>query len=467
MKVCWLIDKNMKKVVFIFLFGFILRFIFAYLYPVTLDEAWSFYSTKLEINDLIKILKEDATSPGLIYFIHRLFDFSKTEFGIRWFFFLLNVFSVSFIYRLTQTSLFSLLISSFSFFLIKEGTLARMHSVSLFFSSLIVYSWIKYFDVKEKKYLIIFLASSFLLSFNFYQSLVVPVSLFLVWFCFERKNWNYFFYSILVVAFFFISVFIFIDFNSLKSMHIHSSIKFPTGGFIGYFIYSFVFSEELISYGEIKSFKLLIFLLLFAFLFFIFIQGVKESLKEKKGKTIFWAFVISIFTIFIFSIKIPKLTYSSKYMISLFPLFIYIFDIGVRNVNLQLKRLFISIFVIMNFLSFVNAFYNNKEDWRKVAEFVKERVVDEDVILVYREQMGMPFSFYYSGDFISLPNNKTDVSNLIKVIKDRKILWYINSHDFINDGLYYEEAIKKYFTLKEFYDYKDIKIFKYERKLIK
>jgi hypothetical protein len=452
-------SENKSKLIFVLFFiGFALRFYFAYFYPITLDEALSYYISKLSIKEIYHILRIDDISPAFIYILHKFFDFAKTEFGVRWIFFVFNFSTLFFIYKFSENSISALIISVFSFFIIKDGDIARMHSLSLFLSSISVYFFFKYLKENNKKALFLFGLSSVMMSYNFYPSMALaPSMLFSLLFFPQYRKEAFKYISILVLIFLFsMPSFIFLNFNSLKSNYI--SLSFPKGAFLPYILYSFSISESIMDFKNIKSINILYFLVLLTPFLFVFLRGIYYGIKELKVKIILSSLVISFFVVFSLSIFIPKLLYSPKYLIWLYPFFIYLLVKGTENLNKGYKVSFYFIFISLNLLAYSKAFVSNREDWRNVAEFINKESKPCDRIYIFKEQMKYPFSFYYEKNFYALSNKETDFE--LSLEKGCSV-WYIKSHDFSPSG-FYERKLSEKLKLSSYYKKGDIEIYKYE-----
>lgn len=451
-----------KKLFLILFLAFFLRFIFSYLYPVTLDESWSHFLSFTSVSNIFNELRSDSTSPVFIYIVHKVFNIFHSEAFIRLPFFLSGFISLFFIYKISDNRTFALLFSSFSFFLIKESSIARMHSFSLLFSCASLYFFIKTFGEAKIKNFILFSLFSIFSAYNFYPSLSLTFGLFISYLILSKDSESPFVYyaaSFLLIAFISVPAFYFLDIFSIKNRFM-TNLSFPSGAFLPYLIHSFSFSEEIFPYKEIKNFKLITFLVFTLPILIIFIKGLLCDMSYKK-KIMFISSAVSIFLFFLVSLKIPKVLYSPKYLMALYPAFVYFISEGVSKLKRQYEILLIFFLILSNSYSFYLAFSENKEDWRKIADFVSLNTNGEEEVLVFSQAMQYPFSFYYKKPFIAL-KEVSQVQNIFK--KGIYGVFYIKSHDYENKSVLYQNEIEKKLKLKYYKKFGNIEIFRYDSK---
>lgn len=454
--------RENKGLFFIFFLSAFLRFVWAIYYPITLDEAWSYYVSRFPFKSLIEIVKQDSTSPLLIYIIHKIFDISKTEIGVRWFFVLINILSFIFMYLISDKSKISALIIATSFFLITYGDISRMHSITLFLSSICIYSFSMFMEKKSNKYLFLFIISSIFMFYNFYPSITLIFSILLSGMFYYREDksvFRKFLFSIIIITISGIWSFYFLTQNRIEKDFLRLNLS--SGAIAGYIFYAFVYSEEILRFNAIRGIKIIYFIILFlpVFVLFIYYFYRNRGLKEKIFLVVF---VSSLLIIFLISIFIPQLLYSPKYLIFLYPVFIYSFSKSLDFLKPLVKRVFILSIILINLFSYYHSLAYKTEDWRKVAEFVEKNKKNYDKIFIFNEHMKYPFSFYYNGDFTPLSSNPFFSESILQGV-DRFL--YIKSHDYKFQSVFYERMfLSGGFKMTDFFDFVDIKLYVYDKK---
>lgn len=454
--------KNKKNLLIILFSGFVLRTIFSFIFPLTLDEAWSFEVSSRSLSEIVSELRSDSTSPIFTYLIHHFFNAGRNEAAIRWIFALAGFSSLFFIWRISGEVIIPVLLASFSFFAIREGSIARMHAFSLLFSSASLYFFLKTFERFEKKDFIFFALFSILIAYNFYPSLSLTGALFLCSLYFRsesRSPFRWYLFSFLAVFILSLPAFYFLEPSSLNLRFV-APVSFPSGAFFPYLFYSFAFSEELLAYGEIRGWKIIFFAVLTMPVIVIFLKGLLEKNSLKK-KIVLAAFFLSLMAAFAVSLKIPKVLYSPKYLICIYPIFVCAMGWGI-SMFARKAAFAISIFLIFwNMAAMASGFFYNREDWRYAASFARDNFNQGGEVLIFSEEMKYPFSFYYSGKFRALPN-LTD----IQAVFGGQVgpILYIKSHDYEGKSSIYQKEIEKKLKLTYYLRRGEIEFFRYEKK---
>ncbi len=450
-----------KKIFIIIFLGLALRFAFSYFYPLTLDEAWSFTLSKKSFAEIFAEVKLDSTAPAMVHIIHKFFDIGASEFGVRWIFAIAGFLSLFFIKKISKISIIPVAISAFSYFVIKEGSISRMHAFTLFFSSAEIYFFLNTFENKRIQNFIFFCLFSILNSHNFYPSLSLTFGLFVAFLLFFKKSDSpvkYYLYSFALIFIFSITAFYFFSPSSLKSRFI-TSLKFSSGAFLPYLFYSFAFSQEFFPYNSIRGWKLIIFALTAFFPIFLFLKGLLSK-SEYREKILFTTFLFAFLCSFLVSLKIPKVLYSPKYLICVYPIFVAGFARGIYLSAKKIPRILIFILILFNMAAFLFDIAYNKENWKEASIYAKEASDSGFKIVVFKEAMKYPFSFYYKGDFLAI---KSDLNPEDLDIKSDKLL-YICSHDYDKKSFLYQREIEKKLKLDHYFRSGEIEFFYYNRK---
>lgn len=456
------IIKDRKILLIAFFSGFVLRAIFSFIFPLTLDEAWSFDVSVRPLTEISSILRSDSTSPVFTYLVHHFFNAGKSEMAIRWIFALAGFSSIFFIWRLSGEMFLSVILASFSFFAIREGSIARMHAFSLLFSSASLYFFIKTFERAGKKDFIFFVLFSVLGAYNFYPALSLTAGLFFCSLYFKKESpapFSRYMFSFLAILLLSLPAFYFLELSSLNSRFI-VPFSFPSGAFLPYLFYSFAFSEEMLNYGEIRGWKIIIFAVLTIPVILIFLKGLLGKPLLKK-RIFLSAFFVSLLIAFAVSLKIPKVLYSPKYLICIYPVFICALAWGLNESGKKISFIISVILILWNLASFAHGFLFNREDWRAAASFAAENLPEKGEVLVFAEAMKYPFSFYYGKNFRALPNNPDPLS----VFPAGPVpVLYIKSHDYDGKSSIYQKEIEKKLKLTYYSRKGEIEFFRYEKK---
>ncbi len=451
-----------KALLGFFFAGFILRLLFSHFYPLTLDKSWSRFLAPFSFERIASEIKADSTSPIMTYLVHKLFKSFNQEVLIRLPFWLSGFASLFFIYNISEKRISSIAIASLSFFIVKEGSIARMHSLTLLFSCASLYFFLRTFESSRKENFIMFSFFSILTAYNFYPALSLTASLFACYFILSKDSASplrYYLTSFFLFLFLSVPAFYFLDVFSLKSRFI-SDFSLPTGAFLPYLLHSFSFSEEFFPYKEIKSIKIILFSLITMPVLFIFIKGVTARFSVKI-KIVSFSMLFSLLIFFLVSLKIPKVLYSPKYLICLYPGFVYIMSRGIDALSRLKSLIFLSLTAAVNIAAFYKGIIHNKENWRLAAEVVSSIVEPNEKIFIFSEQMKYPFSFYYKKTFISL-SDKIDSEKIWS--ENPSAILYIKSHDYEGRSSIYQNEIEKKLKLTWYLKNGDIEFFRYKER---
>lgn len=417
-------QENRRIIIFSFLFYLIFRIYFLINYPIELDETTSYFWSREALSKLISLIRSDI-HPPLTYFIHRFFDINKTEFGVRWFYFIIFVFSIFFIKKLSdeflnqKEKLYFWIIFLFSSFIIQRTTVARMHAFSFFLSVSLSYFFFQF--VKDPKSVTLFFITliSCFFALNFYPSVVFP---FLIYIVLIYLYYKLDFINKILISFTFYVLFVlftlYVFFPS--GTQFHFNLEIPTGLIFPYTIFTFTYNEEIISWNILKTNKYSLFLFFFM-LFPVILAlygGYKAVYLSEKWKFYLLICLFSFLINFFASFFIPKLLFSPRYLIYTYPLFLFLITKGLVYFRNIFRNLFLSFYMLYNIFSIYLMLYQNKEDWRKISGIISEnRKQNEFVISEYL----YPVCFYYNCD-----DKVFDVSNA-DVSKIKENIWLVYS----------------------------------------
>lgn len=450
----YLLGEKNSLVGYLFIY-LLFRIIFILSYSVELDEAISYFWSRHDIFKLIDLIKTDI-HPPLNYIIHKVFDINKTPLGIRWSFFLFFVISIPFICKLLDQFLndyekkYFWVLFLFSSFVIQRTTIARMHSITFLLSIVISYIFLRLLIKPQTTYIILFFFVSLFFPLNFYPSISFPFFMYLLLiYKFKNDDIQKVFFSL----FFFFLIYIFIVFYLFLPYGSVSHLKphLPTGLIVLYTLFSFTFNEEIIFWNLIKEncIFFLFFLTLFILVFLPFYKGLKEGIKDDKVKYYSLVNLFSFLLILFLSIFIPKLLYSPKYLIHIYPFFIIFLAKGISKFSIYFKKTFMLIYILYNIFSIYCMVYYNREDWKKAYLYILQNRKEDDYVFV---DVYDAFCFYYNCD--SKVYYIPDV-DFLRV--DFQKVWIINSN-YISRPKVPPYFLNKY-VLKSRYVYGNLRIY--------
>jgi len=455
-----------KTLIYIIGLGIIYRTIFAIFLPITLDEAVSYYMTKnSNFYDILSISRSEVIPP-ITYLIYKFFVFTQSELGVRWIFVVLNLISLFYLFKITKNYFLTILFFIFNTYLSYHGNIARMHSLNIFLSSACCYYFLKIFEDKKISNLLLLIFFSFLMIFNFYPTLALFFSFFVVGMIFKDKmaiNYKKFLFFYLMSGIIIFALVIYFVLTSNIQQKI-LSFRIPSGLISLYIPFSFCFSE-IIRYNELRTYKFFLFLTLCVPLIYVFIKAIRTNFTNIKFKILFFSSMLSYLVIFIFSFKMPKLLFSPKYVIFLFPIFLYILILGVERLKRIYKILFIIIFSFLNIIGVYNVFFNNPENWKKIYETVANRFLENDIVLFDAGYLYYPFNFYNK----SIPTdnlfklNPDETKFDVDMLKKHNRIWLVLGHNWGREQKYKNLIISKTFKIFKFFKIGEIEIILFSR----
>ncbi len=452
-----------KKFFPLIIIALLLRVIFAIYRPLDLDEVFAFYVGQKSFAQILQEVKYDA-HPPLHYFLHKIFDISKSEIGIRFIFLISGLLSIIFLFKLHK-SWYSLLICCFSAYLWEWGIEARMYPLVILFSSALIYFFIKTFEENNFRNFIFFVIFSVLSLYNFYLSSVLLIVLFFLYLIFKRKSRSPFKFYILSYLFVFILILplFFLFKEQLSHRKEVASFHLSTGAVIPYFIHVFCFGEYLIKVKGIsdakcfaKAFPLLILFLLNVFILY---RGFK---KNWKGKFMGYCLLLSLIFTFLLSFKLYRVMHHPKYLLWLYPVFFYLFCEGLSQFKGNHRNILVAFIIFLNLISIYKRWIYPEEDWRKFAHFMEEKAKEKDILLFDAGYMRMPFDFYYRGRCRRIGLSSENPEEFYQKIKDElknyNRIWLILSHNWKTKHKYFE-ILRKDFKLLGKYEFPCIEVF--------
>lgn len=419
------LQNNSAVFIFFFLY-FLFRFWFLSKYSIELDETISYFWSRSSISNLTMLLRSDI-HPPLNYLVHAVFDFDRTEIGVRWFYFIVFLFSLLPLKKIVDEFLnnnekiYFWLVFLFSSFIIQRTTVARMHAFSFSLSLYLSYFFFNFVNKPKTIYLFWVAVISCLFVLNFYPSIIFPFWIYIVlmYECYKKDCFKKIIFSFSFYLFFtLVTIYTFYPGGTL----LHFNLNIPTGFIFPYTIFSFVYSEEIIYWGLLKvnGYILGLFFLMMIIPFLALYRGYKVMCKIRIWRLYLYCGILSFLVNFLLSFFIPKLLFSPKYLIYLYPAFVIVFIKGLSSLDYKFKRVFLAFYFLYNAFSVYMMIYENKEDWRKVSEFLlKNKKQNEFVISEYL----YPICFYYPCD-----DKVFEVSKVNDILKVDDNFWLIYSN---------------------------------------
>jgi len=444
--------------------AFFCRAYFVVNFPITLDEAWSNTVGHLPPGGVIREAKADV-SPPLTLLLHKFFTVAQTGAGIRWIFALFGFLSIFYLTKFINAGVPVLLLAGFSAFLIFEGSIARMHAFSIFFSSAACYYYVRTFEREKRSDFALLVLFCVLALYNFYPFGALVVAFIAVYLVLRKNSvskpafYAYAFFSIILFSLPLLYIF---NPSYAGSFASEKLFELPSGAILAYLPYALAYSESLLKFSEIRGIKLGYFLVLFSVIAPVLVKGAGNRRGDLRLRLSLWLAAVSLGLVFAVSLKIPKVLYSAKYVAWAYPLFAYIFIMGLESLPGKIRGLVLSVILAVNFASLYSVLNFNPENWREVAAFVGRSAEEKDIILFDGSQMSYPFSFYYSGrgKIAGLPSKAPLFVPEEYMAYNR--VWLVLSHNWARSGVYRGLLAKK-IKLTEDHKFGDIQIVLFEQ----
>ena len=368
------------------------------------DEAASDYSSTQDLATVIAASGEMHNQPPLYFALLHfwMIPFGSGEAPIRALSVIFGLVSIFLIYKVgcqlfnRKVGLIGSFISSISYFHIRYSQEARSYNLLLMLTLLSFYFFVKILKSDEKRpshFVFLLLTNVALAYTHVYGLLVIAAQIFyflLYWNKYKQLTTQFFLVYVVTAALFYpwISTLIARTSGLAESF---SVTKTSLGTVVNTIqIYS--------GYGWGEYYLLPVFLLLFLASLFIV-----RRLKGLESRAEIWLLLIW----FAFSIIIPFALsqfiiekYYPRYTIAASPAF---YLLVARGIGILDKKWFIyPVLLVITLLSLPGLQYyyahNVKEEWRQAADFVESTSQPNDIILISKYSMQIPFDYYYKGD---------------------------------------------------------------------
>jgi len=461
-------NRNRVLIFSILAAAFFGRVYFTVNFPVTLDEAWSNVVGRMPMEGLVNEVKADI-HPPLTYFAHKFFTVSRTEPGMRWLFALFGFLSLFYLTRFINSNVATLLLLGSSAYLISEGAIARMHALSIFFSSAACYYFVRTFEREKAADFALLALFSVLALYNFYPSGALVAAFLAVYLLFRKDSasktalYAYAFCSILLLS---LPLLYFFSPSVAGGYASDELAGFPSGAILAYLPYALAYSEYLLRFNEIRGTQIVYFLILCAPVVMVLARGARNTSGDLRARLSVWLALISLGIVFAVSLKIPKVLLSSKYIAWGYPLFAYIFIKGFESFPGKTRVFLLSALLAVNFAALYSALKYPPENWREVAAFVGRNEREKDVILFDAGHMIYPFKFYYSGngEMEGLPAGAPSFEPQEYMRYNR--IWLVLAHNWGRSEVY-RELVAKRSMLAGDYTFGEIKVLLFEQNVYK
>ncbi|MBE0425347.1 MAG: glycosyltransferase family 39 protein [Nitrospirae bacterium] len=460
-----------------------------------LDEAFSIKFAELNLSQIFFL---PETNPPLYYIILHwwIHLFGISEISVRFPSAIFGFLSLFMMYKIgselfdINVGKLSSLLMAFSLFHIQYSQEARTYSLSVLLTLLSMYFFIKLLKKVNHRFLIGYVLSSILLMYSHIYGLFIIIAqniyfIVLSLLSKEAEKLNYkrwiLIQSILIVLFApWISIFI----NQVHAVQKDFWIKAPH-------IHSII--SSFITYSSKSRLLLSLFLMLslFSLISYEKLQGSMDrryffkSLESFHWKIhllntdkfhflLLWLItpIILPFIISLFSQPI----YMTRYTIVASSAFFLLIARGISNMHSKnVKSITISIIIILSLIS-IGGYYNkiNKEQWRDVANCIDTYAHNEDMVLFNAYYCMQVFNYYSRSGLLvkkGFPEkdrnvDEENISELLGTVEHYDRVWVILAHSGDKKELITKTLIKSY-NLSYYKEYKDIKLYLFDRKYVK
>ena len=169
------------------------------------------------------------------------------------------------------------------------------------------------------------------------------------------------------------------------------------------------------------------------------IHVLKVDISKDIIFLIIWIFIPILIT---FTISQIFPIYRSKYVIASLPAFILLTSRAIFEIKKILPILIILIILTIPIAHSLEIYYSSPQDeqWKEVANYVKDNKKDNGVILIYPSFTSQWFEYYYKDKSEIKTINEVDKIN--DSIKENKSIWLV-SFERNHDSKYKSELLKK------------------------
>ena len=409
-----------KNILFVVTIGSLLRF-----YNIGDASLWEDEILSLNAADRITSIKSffsadpENAHPPLYFLILKIWkNFGDSETYLRILSSIFGVISIYISYLLAKkvfsknTAYISSILISISPFLIRFDREVRMYSLFVLLTMLTIYFFLKSIDSKRKKDWFLFSFFGILNLYTHYHSIIVLFCC-LIFFIILNKYDKYKFLiaSYLLIAFFY-SFWLpsFIDhFFAYSAIGGDEPTRFPSvyGFWIkpAYLIYAYTFGQSILPWQWVITLPSIV------LVSSILIFSLKKIYEQKKHIY----FLVSFFLLpIILGIFLSDLM--PRYMIFIYPFYIFLFSNGLHYFTGLFKKLTLIIILLISLIS-INNFYNEKNlhilagitPWEKITYDIKNRSFGNDIILNVGNSPSL--DYYISNDIIVYGNNLLNIVN--------------------------------------------------------
>ena len=473
------IDNNYKRLFgFVLVVAVLLRFGFLPLRALDMDEAISYYGSKLPWNQLIECIESTGDAP-LNYILHRYIAIFPNIYAIRMIHVTFGIMTVFFIMRISSTIfaereavLYSGMIAATSSIFLSYSMNSRMYALFSMSTAGMIYFLLRLYLENRWRDHIIYGIMALCLLYNHYMGMFVFISGIISVLFLWKKLSNSFkirFFIVSVATGLLFCLWLPFLFSQVSGRGEVSNKLFISSGLIfPYTFYTFTLGKNLLNFVH-KS-DLLIFhntipaLLIFSIFVGLTIYGMYKMRKKRNMLIVLITFMILplIFS-YIVSIKIPRILFETRYLISCAVPYYIFMGYGISKVNKKSIRIMILVlFMTINSLAFYK-YLVTSENWKKIADFIEVNASKTDVLAFDARYMIKPFQFYYRGGatMVGLPPHG-DKDYLMNILNEsNKRVWLIVSHNYRSHGIYIE-TMDKTRNLKKTYDFVFAKIYLYD-----
>lgn len=437
---------KMRKEIFILISIIILSFLLR-IYDLGgenlwFDESTSVIASKKPIVDIMS----GEIGPNLpLYYITLHFWiklFGDSEFSIRFPSVIFGILSIYVIFKLgklifdERIGILSAFITAISLYHIRYSQEARPYILFVFTILLSNYYFIKFLREKEKerKNIIGYIGSSIMMIYSHYYGIFYVIFQNIYYLFYQRRHITSNIKSWMVIQGIILSSFILWISNLLRTVTGYENV---IGKFYPTFNFIYGTFELFVGNGSI------LYIFMMTIILGLIIRHNKKDI-ENYIFMIFWALIPFVVVYTITYTTGNEYRYYSRYFIASFPAIILLFSKGIFNfidigINfdrikksaLTMSMISIILSVVILQIPLIEGYYQNvdKEQWKDVANYIKENKKDGDMIILYPKFSATPFGYYYNNasNYIGI-NNSAEIYNITN-----NRIWLISSYIYFSE----------------------------------
>ena len=438
--------KENYMLLFILLFGAILRFYHIDFQSIWLDEIHTMIegNPKMPYKEFYDIMILREQMPHLYYLCVKCFSFifGHTTFVVRTFSAIIGVIGIYAIYLLgkeiqdKKTGLIAAILLAVNYFHIWYSQEARPYGLLSLFVILSFYRLVVFIKKPSYKNALFYgLFSGLMINTHFFGLFVlVSQSIIVLYFLFElpvKERKPFFISSLLAgittIVLWIPSIKIFLVVTKIKSFW----IQMPTVE-----VYTGLFREF---FGNAESVVFVAYLLAIYYFVKVFSEKKEENSSYKQNQTLLgfiiiatWIFITLLIPFIRTYLDIPMII--SRYLISVLPATILILAIAINNINTAIvRKMVIIVFIIISLtdILIVKKYYSTvtKTQFREISDKVIEKNKSNALIV---SPWGWHLRYFLTNDKVKMTTEEHTLQEFVDQMKTgattKKEFWFIDAH---------------------------------------